>query len=169
MSRRGWWITGFLTVTAAAVGGELWAALDHSPDTVPWTDLLGDYVPWPVTTAAVALLVTWLPTHLYLRYHRPTTSDKETDMTISLDPNEEHPREPLWSVGSIVAAATVALDAAVVWGLPLSHDRETALLAAINVAAPIAVAVWGRRRVFSPATVARLLLAQRVAGFGKRS
>jgi hypothetical protein len=161
------WITGFLTVTAAAVVGELWAAFDRSPDTVPWTDLLGEYVPWPVTAATVALLVTWLPIHLYLRYHRPTTSDKETTMgTINLDPNEDHPREPLWSVGSIVTAATVVLDAAVVWGLPLSHDKETALLAVINVAAPIAVAVWGRRKVFSPATVARLLRVQQI---GKRS
>jgi hypothetical protein len=157
--KRAVWIASFLTVTAAAVGAELWAAFDHSPDTVPWTDLLGEYVPWPVTSAAVALLVTWLPIHLYLRYHRPTTSDRETTMaTVNLDPNEEHPREPLWSVGSIVTIATVALDAAVVWGLPLSHDKETALLAVINVAAPIAVAVWGRRRVFSPATVARLLI-----------
>lgn len=80
-------------------------------------------------------------------------------MTLSLDPNENHPREPLWSVGSITAAAAVVLDAAVVWGLPLSHAKETALLAVINVAAPIVVAVWGRRRVFAPATVARLLLA----------
>lgn len=164
MSRRGWWIATFLLVTATAVGMELWAAVfDHSGTTVPWTDLLTD-LPWWITLPAATILCAWLVPHLVHRYRQRGRLPKEGTMTtVSLDPNEDHPREPLWSVGSIVAGSAVVLDAAVVWGLPLPHDKETALLAVINVAAPIVVAVWGRRKVFSPATVARLLLAAKRA------
>jgi ribose/xylose/arabinose/galactoside ABC-type transport system permease subunit len=69
MSRRSWWIAVFLTVTALAVGGELWAAFDDSPDTVPWTDLILD-LPVPVWALAVAALVVWLPIHLVVYYRR---------------------------------------------------------------------------------------------------
>ncbi len=69
MSRRGWWIGAFLAATATAVGAELVAATDHSPDTVPWTELLTD-LPWWVTMPAALLLAVWLPIHLALRYRR---------------------------------------------------------------------------------------------------
>ena len=96
MSRRSAWIALFLGVTALAIAGELVAAFDTSTDTMPWTDLLGDYVPGPVTAVAVTVLVVWLPIHLYRRYQRQpeptsrfatrsevTTVDEEEPMTAS--------------------------------------------------------------------------------------
>lgn len=70
MTRRTAWISGFLSVTALAVVAELYAAFDTSPDTVPWTDLLVRYVPWPVLVLATAALVIWLPAHLWIYYRR---------------------------------------------------------------------------------------------------
>src|ERR1044071_10052041 len=69
MNRRILWNTAFLAVTATAVGMELYASFDSSADTVPWTYLLRDYIPEPVTIAAMTLLVTWLPVHL--AHNRP--------------------------------------------------------------------------------------------------
>lgn len=118
MSRRAWWIVGFLTVTAVAVGAELVAAFDSSPDTVPWTDLLGEYVPWPVTAAAVALLVAWLPVHLYRRYHR----SKETTVPnlLPLPPSTaDDARNRAWRtfaqglISDVLIAATGTLIAAI--------------------------------------------------------
>jgi hypothetical protein len=73
-SRRVWTIV-FLgmsrrAITGAAVGMELWAGLDSSPDTVPWTDLLTRYVPQPITFAALAVLTAWLPIHFTKAYQR---------------------------------------------------------------------------------------------------
>lgn len=53
----------FLTVTALAVGGELWAAFDSSPDTRPWTDYLTE-LPWWLLVPMVLAFVIWLPLHL---------------------------------------------------------------------------------------------------------
>lgn len=74
------------------------------------------------------------------------------------DPNSTN---PLISVGTITALASAVLAAAVAFGLDISDDRQAAILAAIGVLAPIVVALWGRRRVYAPATVASLLAACR--------
>lgn len=64
----------FLAITALAVGWELVASFDSSPDTEPWTDLLVDHVsPW-VTFSAIAVLVIWLPIHFVQRYRRKQAS-----------------------------------------------------------------------------------------------
>lgn len=65
--------------------------------------------------------------------------------------------EPLVTVGSLTAAATALLALLVAIGLDLSADQQSAILGVVAVVAPIVVAVVGRRRVYSPATVARLL------------
>lgn len=70
MSRRGWWVAGFLAATGLAVGMELWAAVDGDPDTVTWTELVVSYVPWEVAAAAVGALLLWLPLHWGVRYWR---------------------------------------------------------------------------------------------------
>lgn len=60
----------FLTVTAVAVGAELFASFDGSDATEPWTDLITDHVPGEVTAAAIGALVLWLPVHFAIRYRR---------------------------------------------------------------------------------------------------
>lgn len=64
------WVIGFLTVTAVAVGAELWASFDGDPDTAPWTDLIVRYVPEEVTFALIGALLLWLPLHFWRRYTR---------------------------------------------------------------------------------------------------
>lgn len=59
----------FLTVTAAAIGLELWHALDGDPSTRPWTDYLTDLPGW-VLAPAVAVFVIWLPAHLWAEYRK---------------------------------------------------------------------------------------------------
>jgi len=70
---------------------------------------------------------------------------------------DETSSEPLFSVGTITAAATAVIAALVAFGLPVTDDQQAAILGVVGVIAPIVVAVWGRRRVYAPATVARLL------------
>lgn len=76
------------------------------------------------------------------------------------DPNTSV-TEPLITVGAIVTLVTVVLDAVVLFGVHLSDAQTSGVLAVVNVAAPLVVAAWGRRRVYSPATVARLLAVRR--------
>lgn len=71
-------------------------------------------------------------------------------------PNEGS-TEPLWSVSSLTAAATALIALVVSFGLPITADQQTAILGVVAVVAPIVVAVAGRRKVYAPATVARLL------------
>jgi hypothetical protein len=60
----------FLTLTAAPIAMELLAALDSSPDTVPWTQLISTWVPWPVALGAYVALAVWLPVHFWVHYRR---------------------------------------------------------------------------------------------------
>jgi hypothetical protein len=70
MSRKVRWVAAFLAVTAAALGAECWASWDGDPDTMPWTDLIVQYVPGEVTLAALGALLAWLPVHFFVRYRR---------------------------------------------------------------------------------------------------
>lgn len=56
-------------------------------------------------------------------------------------------REPLFSVASLTAAATAVLGLLIAFGVPLTDDQQSAVLGVIAVAAPFAVAAWGRRKV----------------------
>jgi hypothetical protein len=62
------WTIIFLVLTGGALGMELWAGLDSSSTTVPWTELISGYVPQPITLTALAVLSTWLPVHFAHHY-----------------------------------------------------------------------------------------------------
>lgn len=68
MSARAQWRLVFLTLTGLAVGMELWSAYDGNPATDPWTYLLVDFGPAPLTMGAAAVLSVWLPMHLLRSY-----------------------------------------------------------------------------------------------------
>lgn len=72
------------------------------------------------------------------------------------EPNESS-TEPLFTVGTVTAVAAAVLALVAAFGLDLSEDQKTAVLGVVAVAAPFVVAWLGRRRVYSPATVAKLL------------
>lgn len=75
MLRRIWMIV-FLALTGGALGMELWAGLDSSPTTVPWTDLISGYVPQPITLTVLAVLSTWLPAHFLHHYVGEVPQDR---------------------------------------------------------------------------------------------
>lgn len=60
----------FLGVTAVALVTECWFAWDGDPETDPWTDLIGDYVPWQAALAVFGALLLWVPAHFIVRYRR---------------------------------------------------------------------------------------------------
>jgi hypothetical protein len=70
MTRKGWFSSVFLGLTAAVVGMELWAAGDGDPDTRTWTEHIVTYVDYEITTVAIGALVLWLPVHFGVRYWR---------------------------------------------------------------------------------------------------
>jgi hypothetical protein len=64
------WSIVFLILTAMPIGMELVAGLDSNPNTVPWTDLITRYVPWPIALGAYIALAAWLPLHFWAHYRR---------------------------------------------------------------------------------------------------
>lgn len=159
MTRRTWWTAGFLGITALAVGAELLAALDRDASTIPWTEYLTD-LPWWVTMPAALTLSAWLPLHL-ARWYRLRQADRRFLMSVTPpDPNTSS-TEPLVSVGTVTAAGTAVLSLAVALGLPVDDGQKAVILGFLAFAAPLVVALWGRRRVYSPASVAQLLTTRR--------
>lgn len=77
-------------------------------------------------------------------------------MTTELPPPNA-PQEPLLTVGAVTAIAAAAVSTAVAFGLNLSDAQQTALLALVGVVAPVVVALWGRSKVYAPATVRAML------------
>jgi hypothetical protein len=63
------WPFAFLGLTAVLVGAEVWAATDHNPSTVPWTDYLLR-LPEEAVYALLGALLLWLPYHLWRRFRR---------------------------------------------------------------------------------------------------
>lgn len=80
-------------------------------------------------------------------------------------PEPGAPTEPLITVGTITALVTTGLALLVAFGIPVSDDRQAAILGVIGVVAPLVVMAIGRARVFAPATVRRMI-AQAKAGQG---
>ncbi|MFE7869776.1 hypothetical protein ACFUYE_05425 [Micromonospora humida] len=74
---------------------------------------------------------------------------------------ESAPTEPLVTVGVVTAAVTAVLALLTAFGLPVSDDQQTAILGLVAVVAPLVVMAVGRSRVWSPATVARLMERRR--------
>lgn len=70
MTKRQVWQAAFLGATGLAVGMELWAVLDGSDDTEPWTALIVEHVPPEWTAAAVGGLSVWLGVHFYRAYRK---------------------------------------------------------------------------------------------------
>lgn len=70
---------------------------------------------------------------------------------------DDEAAEPLLTIGAITTAATALLGLTTAFGLHLTDQQQQAILAVLAVAAPIVVAVWGRSKVYSPRTVARLV------------
>jgi hypothetical protein len=63
------WTIVFLSITLAAIVMECIAGLLHPAGTIPWTEYLARYVPWPFQLAAYVILAVWLPFHFWRHDH----------------------------------------------------------------------------------------------------
>lgn len=63
------WTVVFLSITLAAIVMECVAGLLHPAGTIPWTEYLARYVPWPIQLIAYVALATWLPFHFWRHDH----------------------------------------------------------------------------------------------------
>jgi hypothetical protein len=64
------WTVVFLGTTLAAIVMECVAGLWHPTGwTIPWTEYLARYVPWPIQLAAYVVLAVWLPFHFWRHDH----------------------------------------------------------------------------------------------------
>lgn len=70
-------------------------------------------------------------------------------------------REPLVSVASITAAVGAVLTTLVAFGVDLTEDQQKALTGLVAVLAPLAVALWARRKVTPNESVNETLALQR--------
>ena len=73
--------------------------------------------------------------------------------TIPATPGPNAPTQPLVTVGTITAIGAAVVGTVVAFGANLSTVQTGAILTLIGVVAPIVVAIWGRSKVYSPATV----------------
>jgi len=69
--------------------------------------------------------------------------------------------EPLAVVGILTGAASAAIGILVSFGVHVTPAERDAILIGIGPITAAVVWLWGRRRVFSPATVATLLAARK--------
>jgi hypothetical protein len=65
--------------------------------------------------------------------------------------------EPLLFVGLVVGVVTALLAVLVEAGIELSPGLQTAVVGLVSALGALVVAIWGRSKVFSPATVQSLL------------
>jgi hypothetical protein len=118
---------------AAALGMELWAAWDSSPDTTTITELTVRFVPAAVTTLVVGALVHWLPGHF--------------DHAYSIEGGHPMGRYAKFIVAAIAAAATAAI--------PLYSDgnlsgQEIAMVAAAAAGAVLVLLIPNKPAVQEP-------------------
>lgn len=63
------WTVVFLSITLAAIVMEVVAGIFHPAGTIPWTEYLARYVPWPIQLLAYVILAVWLPFHFWRHDH----------------------------------------------------------------------------------------------------
>ena len=63
------WTILFLGITLAAIVMEVVAGIFHPAGTIPWTEYLARYVPWPIQLLAYVILAVWLPFHFWRHDH----------------------------------------------------------------------------------------------------
>jgi hypothetical protein len=122
-----------------------------------------DHVPAPITYAAITVLVSFLMPHFIEAYAKRKAKTMQP-ATIPATPEPGAASEPLLSVGTVTAFAAAALGLLAAFGLPLSNAQTGAILGLIAVAAPLIVAVWGRKKVFSPATTRAMVVTAAATG-----
>jgi hypothetical protein len=63
------WTVVFLGITLVAIVMEVVAGIWEPAGTIPWTEYIAQYVPWPFQLAAYVILAVWLPFHFWRHDH----------------------------------------------------------------------------------------------------
>jgi len=71
------WTVVFLGITLTAIVMECVAGLLHPAGTIPWTEYLARYVPWPLQLVAYVALAVWLPFHFWRHDHMRKVAYKQ--------------------------------------------------------------------------------------------
>jgi membrane protein implicated in regulation of membrane protease activity len=71
------WTIVFLGITLVAIVLEVVAGIFHPAGTIPWTEYIAQYVPWPVQLAAYVVLAVWLPFHFWRADTKRKTAYRE--------------------------------------------------------------------------------------------
>jgi hypothetical protein len=93
------WTIVFLSITLAAIVMEVVAGIFHPAGTIPWTEYLARYVPWPFQLLAYVILAVWLPFHFWRHDHLRKVAFKD-----GFDAGREHQRR----LSGMTRAATQA-------------------------------------------------------------
>ncbi len=75
-------------------------------------------------------------------------------------PEPGAPSEPLLTVGTVGSGVTAVLALLVAFAVPLTTAQQVAILGVALFAAPFLVALAGRGRVWSPASVRKLVASR---------
>lgn len=67
--RRVWTLVFLGVFTLGAIVMEVVAGIFHPAGTIPWTEYIARYVPWPIQLAAYVALAVWLPVHFWRHDH----------------------------------------------------------------------------------------------------
>lgn len=59
------WTIFFLGATLVAIIMEVVAGIWHPAGSIPWTEYIVTYVPWPFQLTAFVVLAVWLPFHFW--------------------------------------------------------------------------------------------------------
>lgn len=59
------WTIIFLGITLGAIVMEVIAGIWHPAGTIPWTEYIAQYIPWPIQLIAYVTLAIWLPFHFW--------------------------------------------------------------------------------------------------------
>lgn len=74
---------GFFTLGAIVL--ECVAGLWHPAGwTIPWTEYIAKYVPWPIQLAAYVILAVWLPVHFWRHDHQRGVTRPSAEVAASL-------------------------------------------------------------------------------------
>ena len=76
------------------------------------------------------------------------------------DPDGDHATEPLAGVSMLMTAATAITGLAVAFGAHVTPAQAAGIVGAVGAVGTLAVWLWGRRKTWSPASVASLMAAR---------
>ena len=105
------WTIVFLGVTLTAIVMECVAGLWHPAGwTIPWTEYLARYVPWPLQLGAYVILAVWLPFHFWRHDHLRQVAYREgyrdaVDHGNAMRRADQNARAYGWEVGRGAALA----------------------------------------------------------------